>query len=116
MGKIKSFITKILSNLKSIYEKFPITMILIIIATVVGSVGLENDLFKQKIIGEIIFTLFISAIGSLFTEIHFINRKKIKPILFFVSILIGLFFDFAMFGRLDFIDDAKVEIYIIPIL
>lgn len=90
MKKIKDFFSKRIEAVKSAVKKFPITIIIIFILTII--LTFQEELFEAEIFENIALVLLLTAFGTLLSEILFAKNKK-KYIGIIISLVIGILFD-----------------------
>ncbi|MGN1299559.1 MAG: DUF4153 domain-containing protein [Candidatus Scatovivens sp.] len=92
MSKLKNLFVKMSEKLKEVAKKYPITMVIIIILTIISAVCIDNFIIKTRTLMDILFVGTIWAIGTLFSEVFFENKKIKKYISIILSLLISIFF------------------------
>jgi len=96
MNKLKLLWEKILENFKDIFSKFPITMSIVMLVTVISAVCLDDFIIKGDTLENIVFIGSIWAVGTLFSETYFKEKKIGKYISFVITLLIAIFFNFYL--------------------
>lgn len=82
MNNIKNKLQNIGKLFKKIFEKFPITILIIFIATVIYAISIDNDWISSKVLNNIGLFSVLFASGSFFTET--INKDKRKSIFYYI--------------------------------
>ncbi len=90
MNKIREFFSKRIETVKSALKKFPVTIILIFISTII--ITFEKEIFSNEIFDHISCILFFTLLGTLLVETLFIKDKK-KYFGIALSFFIGILFD-----------------------
>lgn len=78
MSKIKKLFLKLSEEIKEVTKKYPITMAIVMILTVIASICLDDFLIDSYTLSNILFVGIIWGIGVLFSETFFKNKKVIK--------------------------------------
>lgn len=108
MNKLQKMFSNVSKLLKETYKKFPITIIIVYIITLLFL--FEDSSFVEKIMDESFMeVLLISAIGTLFVESLFVDTKK-RILGNVISVLIALGFRELMVAETD-INDYWYKIF-----
>lgn len=92
MKKIKLLLEKLLNNVKNVFTKFPITMLIVLIVTVLSSVCLNDFIIKEKILRKIVIIGIIWGVGTLFSETYLKDKKFFKYASFVIELVVAVFF------------------------
>lgn len=92
MGKIKNLFVKVSEKIKETIQKYPITMIIVLILTVISAICLDDFLLEEKTLADILFVGTIWAVGTLFSETVFKEKRIAKYISIILTFLIAIFF------------------------
>lgn len=94
MGKIKNLFSNISNLIKDTFKKFPITMVIVYLTTIVCAFGTED--FVEVFIDDMwFFVMGVWAIGTLFSE-KFFKNNYIRAISQIISLIIALVFRWIM--------------------
>ena len=108
MNKLQKLFSNVSKLLKETYKKFPITIIIVYIITLLFL--FEDSSFVEKIMDEFFMeVLLVSAIGTLFVESLFVDTKK-RILGNVISVLIALGFRELMVVETD-INDYWYKIF-----
>ncbi len=89
MDSIKEKIKNIGKIFKKIFEKFPITMLIVFITTVIYTISIGNYIFTSKVLNNIGLFSILFASGTFFTET--IKKDKRKSIFcYIISFIIAI--------------------------
>ena len=83
--KLKDYIKKALEIPKDLFKRFPFSISLSILASIIIAVFLESDFLEDAI-----YFIFLFPIGILFSEIFFKDNKKIEIVSFIISLIIAM--------------------------
>ena len=78
MSKIKNLFLKLYEKIKQVTKKYPITMAIVLIVTVITSICLDDFLIDWNMLSDILFVGIVWGIGVLFSETFFKEKKFIK--------------------------------------
>ena len=92
MKKLKLIFEKILNNLKDVFSKFPITMGIVLIVSVIATICFDGVIIEEDTLSEIVLLGAFWAIGTWFSETYFKNKKIFKYISIALSFVIAMFF------------------------
>lgn len=97
MNKIKKLISKISEEVKELAKKFPISMILIVLITILCSVTVDQEFSTdtKKVLERIYFFGIIWTVGTFFTETFFKGKLK-KIISYVLTGGVGLVFTYVL--------------------
>lgn len=94
MGKIKNLFSNISNLIKDTFKKFPITMVIVYLTTIVCAFGTED--FVEVFIDDMwFFVMGVWAIGTLFSE-KFFKNNYIRAISQIIFLIIALVFRWIM--------------------
>lgn len=92
MNRIKEKIRSLLSIFKKSIEKFPLTVITILILTLVYTINIENDFLSNIVMENIALFGFIFASGTFLIETLWEGKDKKRIIYYIISGLIAWIF------------------------
>ena len=91
MIDIKKVTQNILDKFKTLFECFPITTIVIFLATIVYAISIDNNFFSSDVLAKIMQFSAMFSVGSYFIEtcIKHFNKKKIvfELLVFIISVI-----------------------------
>ena len=95
MKKIKNFFINASKQLQEVFFRFPVTIILVAVATLLIYIQLQFNAFNSDLIERIIVGMITFGFGTIFVE-SFDNKKSIFSYIgYVVSLLIGIFYFFV---------------------
>ena len=107
--KLKEKIYNLYLTLKKSTERFPLTIVTIIVLTIIYTINLDNNYIKNNILSNIMLFGGIFASGNFLIETLFEENKSRKRILFYsVSAIISLIFTYALNIDYDFLSISNV--------
>ena len=92
MGKIKNLFLKLSEKIKEVTKKYPFTMVIILILTVITSICFDDFIIEWEILADILFVGTIWAMGTLFSETLFKEKRVAKYISIVLTFIIAMFF------------------------
>ena len=96
MKKLKLLWEKILNNFKDIFSKFPITILIVLLLTLISAICLDDVIIKWQTLETIVFVGSLWAVGTLFSETYFKENKIIKYISVGITFAVAVFFNFYL--------------------
>lgn len=82
MNNLRNKLKNVGDLFKKIFEKFPITILIIFVTTIIYAISIDNEWISSDVLNNIGLFSILFASGSFFTET--INKDKRKSILFYI--------------------------------
>ena len=96
MSKLKEKIFNLYEILKKSVEKFPLTVIPILVLTLIYMINIDNDFLSSKTLGNITVFITIFSSGAFLIETLKDGNIKDKFIYYVISGIIGLIFTWGI--------------------
>lgn len=98
MGKIKTFFSNISNSLKETFKKFPITIIIVYLTTLVCVLGIDD--FVEAFLDDMwFFMMGVWAIGTLFSE-KFFKNNYLRAVGEIIALIIAIIFRWIIVDEL----------------
>ena len=106
MNKIKNFFLTASKRLQDAFKRFPVTVILIIVITVLAYLQMQFDILDEKDILSILGSLAIFAMGTLFVE-SFDKKKSIFSYIgFLIALIVGIVY-YPIFKNEEMLEENR---------
>lgn len=96
MNNLKKLFSKTSETFRKLIKKFPVTLIIIFLATIFMTVDIKQN---TKFFEEIVVFLVVTAVGTFTTEACLHKKKNLKIISYIASAVIALGFTVLVKGR-----------------
>ena len=92
MEKIKQKVKGVYSILRKAFEKFPLTILTVIILTLISVTNIDNNFIPDNLLGKIFYFGIIFASSNFFIETKFEENIKKRKIAYIIATIISLIF------------------------